>query len=337
MKKRFLSIALLISLPLLVLKFIFAIEQVLEAEDSSRVALAASEEISYEPLQALPRPPTLNQRIVALGKELFHDKRLSADETVSCASCHDLARGGIDQKARSTGVGGLQGNINAPTVYNAALNFVQFWDGRSKTLEEQVLGPIQNPKEMGMEINKALQKIAAVPHYAEEFNFLFKAPPSAENLAVAIATFERSLLTPNAPFDRFLKGEKTAISAEVLEGYNLFKSYGCVACHQGNNIGGNMFQKFGIMGNYFADRGNVEEADFGLYNVTRKESDKHVFKVPSLRNVALTAPYFHEVSAATLDSAVRTMGKYQLGRELNNEEVHLLVEFLNSLTGEIAK
>jgi cytochrome c peroxidase len=307
-----------------------------EAQELKQAEMFRAESL-YEPIHPLPDVPELNTRIVALGRKLFHDKRLSKDDSIACSSCHDLALGGTDRQIHSIGVGGIVGPINAPTVYNSSLNFVQFWDGRAASLEEQALGPIQNPKEMGLSLEEAVRKISSDKFYEKEFVELFKSPTSAQNIASAIATYEKSLITSNSPFDRFLKGDKSALNSSATEGYNLFKSYGCVACHQGNNIGGNMFQRFGVMGDYFADRGNVTEADNGRYNVTKKESDRFVFKVPSLRNVALTAPYFHDGSAKTLEQAVRVMAKYQLGRTLNNKEIVYLVDFLNSLTGEQVK
>ncbi len=257
-----------------------------------------------EPLQPIPAAVGLDPQKVALGDKLFHESQLSRDNKVSCATCHDLKTGGVDRKARSTGVKGAEGEINSPTVFNASLNFKQFWDGRANTLEEQVDGPIENPKEMGMTWPEVLNKIKAFPAYVSAFKTLYPDGITKESVRDAIATFERSLVTPDSRFDKFMRGDQNAISAEEKEGYNLFRELGCVQCHQGAGVGGKMFQTFGLLGDYFSDRGNVTKPDFGRFNVTKNEDDKFVFKVPMLRNVALTAPYFHDGTAKTLEDAV---------------------------------
>jgi cytochrome c peroxidase len=290
---------------------------------------------SREPLEALPSVPELDPRVVALGRRLFHEPRLSGDNKVSCSSCHDLAKGGVDSKPLSLGVGGKLGLVNAPTVYNSSLNFVQFWDGRAATLEEQVGGPITNPIEMGSSWNKVLAALQADPSYVADFGVLPGGLTEA-NVRRAIADFERTLLTRGSAFDRFLAGDETALNAQARAGYEMFKSVGCIACHQGRNVGGNMFQRFGVLGDYFKDRGHVSDADYGRYNVTHNESDRYVFRVPSLRNVIHTAPYFHDGSAATLTQAVQVMARYQLGRKLSEEQVSEIIGFLSSLSGEQA-
>lgn len=287
-----------------------------------------------EPIKPIPTDQKLDPAKVALGDRLFHDKRLSRDNTMSCASCHDLGRGGVDGSPFSVGIGGAKGGINAPTVYNAALNFRQFWDGRAASLEEQAAGPVHNPIEMGSNWAEVLGKLNKDAALVGEFKKIYPDGLKPRNIQDAIAVFERSLVTPNARFDKYLRGDKTALSGDEVRGYQLFKSYGCVACHQGVNVGGNMFQTFGVMGDYFGKRGNPQPSDLGRYNVTKVESDKHVFKVPSLRNVALTAPYFHDGSAQTLQDAVDVMFKYQLGRPAAPQDKELIVKFLNTLTGE---
>ena len=287
-----------------------------------------------EPIKPIPTENKLHPAKVALGDRLFHDKRLSKDNSLSCASCHDLARGGVDGTPVSVGIGGARGPINAPTVYNAALNFRQFWDGRAASLEEQAAGPVHNPLEMGSNWPEVLAKLNRDATLVGEFKKLYPDGMTGKNIQDAIAVFERSLVTPNARFDKYLRGDRNALTADEVRGYQLFKSYGCVACHQGVNVGGNMFQTFGVMGDYFAKRGNPQAADLGRYNVTKAESDKHVFKVPSLRNVALTAPYFHDGSAQTLQDAVDVMFKYQLGRPAAPQDKELIVRFLHTLTGE---
>jgi cytochrome c peroxidase len=290
---------------------------------------------SREPIEALPPVPELDPKVVALGRRLFHEPRLSGDDKVSCSSCHDLAKGGVDSKPLALGVSGKVGLVNAPTVYNSSLNFVQFWDGRAATLEEQVDGPITNPLEMGSSFEKVLAALRADPSYVADFGVLPGGVTEA-NVRRAIADFERTLLTRGSAFDRFLAGDENALSSEARAGYEMFKSVGCVACHQGRNVGGNMFQRFGVLGDYFKDRGHVSDADYGRYNVTHNESDRFVFRVPSLRNVIHTAPYFHDGSAATLPQAVQVMARYQLGRKLSDEQVREIIGFLSSLSGDQA-
>ena len=287
-----------------------------------------------EPIKPIPVESKLDPKLVALGEKLFNDKRLSRDNSMSCASCHDLGRGGIDNLQTSVGIGGAKGPINAPTVFNSALNFRQFWDGRVNTLEDQVTGPVHNPIEMGSNWAEVLGKLGKDPTLVAQFKSTFADGLQSKNIQAALGTFGRSLVTPNARFDKYLRGDKTAITAGEIKGYELFKKYGCVACHQGVAVGGNMFQTFGVMGDYFAKRGNPTEADLGRFNVTKSEADRHVFKVPSLRNVALTAPYFHDGSAATLNDAVAVMFKYQLGRAASKEDQQHIVMFLHTLTGE---
>lgn len=287
-----------------------------------------------EPLQPIPLTATFDKRKVALGNRLFYDPRLSHDNSIACAGCHSLSKGGTDQRARSVGIGGALGGINAPTVFNSGLSFKQFWDGRAETLEDQIEGPTQHPKEMGSNWPEIIGKLRQDPNYVQDFGALY--PEGIQRAAIkdAIATFERSLLTPNSRFDQYLRGDRTALTSQEQAGYRLFKDYGCVSCHQGVNVGGNMFQVFGVMGDYFADRGTPTPADQGRYNLTGHEHHRHAFKVPSLRNIALTAPYFHDGSAETLEDAVKVMAKYQLGRALSAGEVKELAAFLRTLTGE---
>ncbi|GAB4214796.1 MAG: hypothetical protein Fur007_11630 [Rhodoferax sp.] len=284
--------------------------------------------------QALPQQLDLDPRRVALGQQLFHDVRLSADDTVSCASCHALTAGGVDHRPRSVGIKGGVGAINAPTVYNSGFNLAQFWDGRAPNLEAQIDGPVQHPLEMGNTWDQVLAKLRLDAALVARFNEIDPAQGlSVAAIKDAIATFERSLITPDSRFDRFLRGEFAALDANEQRGWTLFQSYGCAACHQGVNLGGNMFEKMGLMGDYFADRGNLTEADKGRYNLTHDLQNLHEFRVPSLRNVALTAPYFHDGSAANLEQAVTIMARYQLGRTLPAEDLKDLVSFLRSLTG----
>lgn len=295
---------------------------------------AVEKSVGNEPITPIPLEIKLDQRKVALGKRLFHDTKLSHDNTISCASCHDLNRGGEDGLPRSIGIAGAKGGINAPTVFNSGFNFRQFWDGRAATLEDQIDGPVQHPKEMGASWPEVIAALEKDDGYRNDFAALYEAGIKRETVKDAIATFERSLITPNAKFDRFLRGEKNALDGDEYAGYQLFKELGCISCHQGMNVGGNMYEKLGLVGDYFAQRGNVQEVDLGRYNLTGKEEHRYEFRVPSLRNVALTAPYFHDASASTLEQAVAIMGKYQLGVELQDSEIAILVRFLNTLTGE---
>lgn len=291
--------------------------------------------VQQEPLQPLPESVPQDPMRVALGGKLFSDPRLSVDGSVACSSCHELARGGQDGRAVSLGVHGASSSVNAPTVFNSGFNFVQFWDGRATTLEEQVGGPLTNPSEMGTTWPRVLAFLRGDAEYAGRFKTTFREGVSEANVRAAVASFERTLNTPNARFDLWLRGDKQALTELEKAGYERFKAVGCVACHQGSNVGGNMFQRFGVMGEYFEDRGHIVEADYGRFNVTHLEADRFVFRVPSLRNVALTAPYFHDGSAATLEQAVGTMAKYQLGQTLDSNAVSQIVAFLRTLTGHL--
>lgn len=286
-------------------------------------------------IQPIPEDIQLDPERVALGKILFHDKRLSKDNSVACVSCHNLDLGGTDRLAKSVGIDGAVGAVNAPTVFNSAFNFVQFWDGRAKTLEEQAAGPVHNPIEMGSNWDEVINKLSKDRKIVRHFTKLYGDGITSDNIQNAIATYESALITPDSPFDQYLRGNESAMSKQAIEGYQLFNNYGCVACHQGVNIGGNMFQRFGVMNDYFTDRGNITKEDYGRFNVTGRESDRFKFKVPSLRNVAMTAPYFHDGSAETLHEAVIVMTRYQLGKPIDEEHLEKIVAFLESLTGNL--
>lgn len=286
-------------------------------------------------IDAVPRAKGLDPRKVRLGKRLFNDPRLSSDDTISCASCHPLDRGGADGLPRSVGVGGRLGVVNAPTVFNSGLNFRQFWDGRAASLEEQVNGPINNPIEMASSWEQVLGKLRADEEYRRLFGELYEGGINSAAVRDAIATFERALNTPDSPFDRFLQDDADAVVAEVVQGYRLFVDFGCVSCHQGVNVGGNLYARFGIIEDALGLKESEENPALGRYNVTGDPADRFLFKVPSLRNVALTAPYFHDASAATLVEAIQVMGLEQLGLVISKEEQLLIVAFLHSLTGRI--
>ena len=287
-----------------------------------------------EPIHPIPEQIELNSDKVALGRALFHDPRLSKDSTVSCSNCHDLRFGGDDGRRVSLGIEGRRGVINAPTVFNSGLNFRQFWDGRARTLEEQIDGPVQSPIEMGSLWPEVVAKLYEHESYPARFGALYPDGINRANIKNALAEFVRSLITPNSRFDRWLKGDESALNEREKHGYALFKSYGCVSCHQGANVGGNLFQIFGVLNEYFKRRGNITDADLGRYNVTGNDSDRHSFKVPSLRMAAHTAPYLHDGSAATLRDAVDAMFEFQLGREAPDEDKDAIVAFIRTLAGE---
>ena len=309
-------------------------KQVLVQPDKEASTLVEAQNNLGGVLEPLEPPQIDNQDKVFLGKQLFMDPRLSKTNSVSCNSCHNLKNGGVDGLQFSVGINQAMGEINSPTVFNAALNFRQFWDGRAENLVEQIEGPIHNPKEMGSTWPEIVTKLKADSNYVQQFSRHFEDGITAKNIVNAIVTFEKTLITIDSPFDQYLRGNKEALTEKQILGYQKFTTLGCVACHQGRNIGGNMYQTFGITGDYFKDRGGSYSSDAGRFNVTKMEVDRHVFRVPSLRNVAITAPYFHDGSAKTLEEAVRKMAKYQLGRALEESDVQALVEFLKSLTGK---
>jgi cytochrome c peroxidase len=314
----------------------FALLQYWTSEEiSSKESVASTMAQSNEPIQPIEPLPGLDPRKVELGRKLFHDPRLSHNNQLSCANCHNLKTGGTDHKVRSTGINGAVGVINAPTVLNSGFNFSQFWDGRAGTLEEQIDGPLQSNIEMGSNWPEVIEKLKRSQDYVRDFRQIYGNEIHSDEVRDSIAEFERSLSTPNSRFDRYLRHESGVLSKREEEGYQLFKAFGCASCHQGVNVGGNMYQKLGVMAPYFTDRGHITKADLGRFNVTGDPRDMYMYKVPSLRNVELTAPYFHDGSAASLPDAVRMMAKYQLGRHLTDEEVGLIVEFLRTLTGEL--
>ena len=282
----------------------------------------------FAELIPLPLSVEVDDKKAQLGKKLFLDPILSKDKTFSCISCHKLLDNGADNVAYTEGIDGKIGLFNAPTVYNAVYNFRQFWDGRAKNLKEQALKPIENPVEMGNTVEQAIKDLKADEAYRRMFNEIFKDGITANNLAKVLAEFEKTLITPNSAFDKYLRGDEKALNAQEQKGYQLFTTKGCISCHNGINIGGNLYNKFGI----YKD---AESKELGRYNQTKKEEDKYVFKVPSLRNVAITAPYMHDGRVDTLEDAVNIMTKYQLGRPMNKEDLKNIVAFLKTLTGEL--
>jgi len=296
---------------------------------------------------------------VALGDALYHDVRLSSDDTISCASCHDLAKGGTDQLPTSIGIDGQVGPINSPTTYNAVYALAQFWDGRSPDLVDQAGGPVENPVEMGAAFDEVLAKFDQDPQLVAQFVAVFgpdqpepaegeeEAPAGEDeeyvrppeltqaNIQRAIATFEETLTTPNSTFDKWLRGEAEAMGPEAVAGWELFDALGCDTCHAGQALGGTSFEKMGTEADYFVLRGgDVTVVDAGRFNHTKDESDRHHFKVPTLRNLAKTFPYFHDGSVTEMAEAARIMAKVQKDRSLTDAEAASMVAFFEALTGE---
>jgi cytochrome c peroxidase len=288
------------------------------------------------PIQPLPREITFrnNEDKFRLGETLFTDPRLSQDGKISCASCHNLQTGGADRRRFSVGVHEVTGTINVPTVFNVAYNFRFNWDGKFSNLVDHTDVLMQRATVMGIHWPDLIKTLETVPKYRQAFADLYNDGITRTNIIDAIIAYETALITPNSPFDRYLQDDQSALSPAEQEGYRLFNTYGCVSCHQGINVGGNMFQKFGIFGDYVADRGNITTADFGRFNVTGLEADRYIFRVPSLRNVAITPPYLHDGNAATLEQAIAIMAKYQLGRTIPPEHIQRIALFLHTLTGE---
>jgi cytochrome c peroxidase len=316
------------------------------------VALTTNAAVAYE-WQALPDQapapadnPTTPAK-VELGRMLYFDPRFSKTGTVSCNSCHNLMLGGDDNRPVSMGVHGKTGGRSAPTVWNSGFASSQFWDGRAATLEDQAKGPVANPVEMGMsDVETAMDVVRAIPGYKPYFVKAFgeQDPLTVDNAARAVAAFERTMITPNSPYDRFVKGDRKALSEQQQRGMQAFADIGCVSCHSGAAFNGpsmpagsGFFMKFPT----FADNAYVKKYDLlkdkGRFDVTKQDADMHLFKVPTLRNIALTAPYFHNGSVKTLDEAVRVMAKTQLNKDLSNAQVEDVVAFLNGLSGEFPK
>jgi len=306
-----------------------------EEREKSALSQDSTKALKAEPVQPLPLQVTVDPKKIALGDELFHDTYLSGDNTLSCASCHGLNKGGTDQAKVATGIRGQQGPINTPTVYNASYNLAQFWDGRAKDLQAQAAGPVANPGEMGAQWDEVVEKLKKVSAYQSIFSQIYPEQGiTKETITDAIAGFEQSLVTSNSRFDQYLRGNENSLNANEKAGYALFKD-NCASCHAGPALGGLSFEKMGAKRDYFHRRGGpVTETDLGRYNITHDEDDRHVFKVPTLRNIELTFPYFHDGSVMQLADAVRIMGKVQKNKDFRPEEIDSLVAFLKTLTGE---
>jgi cytochrome c peroxidase len=300
---------------------------VMAATAAVSTAHAAS---NKEPIQPIAAFKAKNPAMVELGKKLFFDPRLSKSGFISCNSCHNLSMGGTDNLKTSIGHNWNQGPINAPTVLNSSMNLAQFWDGRAADLKAQAGGPIANPGEMASTHTVAVEVLQSIPAYVKAFKTVFASETvDIDKVTTAIAAFEATLVTPDSRFDKWLKGNKKALTADETAGYKLFKDSGCVACHNGPAVGGNSYQKMGVVEAYKA----TSPAE-GRIAVTGKDADRFNFKVPTLRNIELTYPYFHDGEAATLTQAVETMGRVQLGKKFTDAENAQIVAFLKTLTGK---
>jgi len=270
--------------------------------------------VAEEPITPIPEPPAIDPLKIKLGERLFGDPRLSHDNSRSCSSCHDLRTNGASLKSQDVGLDGSSIPLNTPTIFNAALNFRFGWEGKLRTLESDAKAALENPQLMGTSISEVVEKLAADPSMRREFAAAYGGGPDASNIPDALISFERTLVTPGSRFDRWLAGDAAALSTAELDGYRLFKSLGCVSCHQGVNIGGNLFERHGIFHPLASPK-------------------PEILRVPSLRNVATTPPYFHDGSAQTLDDAVRKMGLAQLNSTLTDPQVKAIVAYLQTLTG----
>lgn len=292
--------------------------------------VAVSQAFREEPLKPIRPPQNINLGMVELGKKLYFDPRLSKSGFISCNSCHNLSMGGTDNIPTSIGDKWQQGPINAPTVLNSSLNVAQFWDGRAANLKEQAGGPIANPGEMAFSHTLAISVLGTIPGYVREFRQVFgKEKIDIDQVTLAIAEFEKTLVTPNSRFDQWLLGRDDALTAQEMAGYELFKDSGCIACHNGEAVGGATFQKMGLVAPY-----KSSSSAEGRSAVTGKDIDRFNFKVPTLRNVELTYPYFHDGAANTLAESVTIMGRLQLGRKFSPDENASIVAFLKTLTGD---
>lgn len=303
-------------------------------ENSAMHKNVALQNTAIPPLEAATQ---VSQPKVELGKELFNDARLSSNLSHACSTCHNLTMGGTDQQATFIGANHREGTLNTPTVFNVSYNFRQFWDGRANNLRDVIDDHILDKRIMNNQWSTVLQRLNENPKYNEKFNLLYSDGVNKTNIQDALETYLQSLVTVNAPFDLYLKGDKKAIGEEAIKGYELFNSLGCISCHQGPNIGGNLYEKMGIYKDYFNSKQKIAESDLGRFNVTNKDEDTLVFKVPSLRNIALTGPYLHDGSAKTLEEAIQIMAEHQIGKSLKPHEISYIVKFLETLTGDQPK
>ena len=310
---------------------------ILKLPNSEQVKIHTPTEYEYVsvkgPIQPIPKLKSIDPLWRNLGRALFNSPLLSADNTVACASCHVVGQGGDDGFPVSAGINGSIGSRNSPSVLNSVFSFRQFWDGRSADLAEQVVGPIHNPIEMGSNFSQIILKLQQTPEFVQAFRQVTSTGITQEAIIKALVTFEESLITPNAPIDRFLLGDEFALNAQQKVGYQKFIGFGCVSCHQGRNIGGNLYQRLGRIA------GVPEKLlkDKGRFNITNNPNDQYVFKVPSLRNINRTSPYFHNGSVATLEEAVTIMAKGQLGIDLTKTDIQDLLALFEAFNGHLPK
>ena len=327
----------------------FKIKRLLGAMALAAVSFSVTA-VEWQALPAKAPEPASNPTTpakVELGKMLYHDVRLSSNGVLSCNSCHNVMSGGEDNRSGSIGVKNQVGGRSAPTVWNAAFSSVQFWDGRAPSLEEQARGPVTNPGEMGMKSwDDVVARLKAMPEYKQAFAAAFGSEDSvsADNAVKAIAAYERTLITPNSAYDKYVKGDKAALTEQQVRGLNTFAEVGCVSCHSGPAFNGpalpegtGFYQKFPGIENGVLEAKFGFSNDLGRFEATKNEADKHFFKVPTLRNIALTAPYFHNGKVQTLEEAVAVMGKLQLNKDLSPGQVADIAAFLNGLTGEFPR
>jgi cytochrome c peroxidase len=296
----------------------------------------AAKEFLNEPVRPVSNIPKVNTEKVKLGFALYNDTRLSVDNTISCASCHDLKKGGTDRLPVSIGVRDQKGPINAPTVFNALYNLAQFWDGRAADLQAQASGPPLNLLEMGHKsFDEIVNKLNGDAKLKAQFAPLYSEGITENSITDAIAEFEKTLITPDSAFDKYLKGDKNAMTAVQINGYEAFKRVGCATCHVGEALGGRSYEYVGLHNDYYGDRGTkITDADKGRFNVTAKDEDLYRQKVSLLRNIAITAPYLHDASAKTVKDAVIMMNTYQVKPKLSQKEIDEVTDFMNALTGE---
>ena len=301
------------------------------------VSSARAESTEYyrqEPILPIPLHVEVDIKKAELGEMLFFDTRLSSNNQISCASCHQLDAGGDDNVAMGISIVADQHIINTPSIFNALYNFRQNWDGSVNTLEEQVDSVLKNHHAFDNNWADVTTILSEDIDLTNDFYETYPDGITEDNIINAIVEFEKTLTTPNARFDQYLRDEDAGLTEEEIKGYRVFKELGCISCHQGVNIGGNLYQKFGVFYNYIAERGDIKKPDYGRMNTTNRQMDAFVFKVPSLRNISVTAPYLHDGSAGTIEEAISIMGKTQLGRSLSTEEIRLIKSFLYTLTGE---
>jgi len=293
-----------------------------------------NDHLRHEPILPIPQKTETNTDKARLGERLFFDTRLSSNNQISCGSCHQLESGGDDNVAMGISSIADKHIINTPSIFNARYNFRQNWDGSIKTLAEQIDMVLENPHEFDNNWSDVVITLSADNDLQKAFHTIYQDGITRDNIVDALVEFEKTLTTPNSRFDKYLRKEDVSLSEKELKGYMVFKELGCISCHQGVNVGGNLYQKFGVFYNYIAERGDIKKLDYGRMNITNRQMDAFVFKVPSLRNVAVTAPYLHDGSAKTIEEAISIMGKTQLGRTLSISEIHLIKSFLYTLTGE---